>query len=400
MSKLPLEGIIVIDFSTVIAAPTIGCVMGDFGAQVIKVEKPKTGDTARFSKLFPGKERSPIWLVQGRNKKSITLDLHTKEGQEIAKKLVAKADVAVINFRPEVIKKFNLDSETLHKTNPNLIICLVSGYGQTGPYGKKGAYDRTASAFAGLTYTSGYPDRPPVRSGYPLVDYMTGFLGLFALMMALYNRDVNNSGGEVIDVSLAETGFSATMGALTVFSKTGMMLERAGNRFMMAVPAENFETKDGRYVVIHAASSEKIWISLAKAMNREDILTDRKFQEYPKRIQNQEKLYTIIGDWVKLYTAEEVVKILDDYEVPADIVRSIKDLANDPHLLFRESILKWNDYEYGDVLIPGIIPKLTNYPGKIQFLGEKLGEHNQEIYSGFLGLSDEEIKQLGDKNII
>ena len=219
MSKLPLEGIIVIDFSTLIAAPVIGSLMADFGAEVIKVELPKIGDPQRGAQLV-GKGKSPTWLVGSRNKKTITLDLHNKEGQDIAKKLCAKADVVLLNFRPEVLEKWNLGSEVLHQINPGLIICLVSGFGQTGPYKNRGGFDRTVSAFAGLTYTSGYPEYPPVRSGYPLVDYLTGYLGAFAVMMALYNRDVNHNRGEVIDLSLAEAAFKATGGSLPTYYLT------------------------------------------------------------------------------------------------------------------------------------------------------------------------------------
>ncbi len=217
MVKMALEGLTVIDFANILAAPLVGSFMADFGANVIKVEMPKIGDTMRATQLFP-KGRSPHWLHIGRNKKSITLNLKTKEGQEIAKKLVAKADVAVFNFRPEVLEKWTLDADTLHQINPNLIIILITGYGQTGPYRNKGGFDRTISAFAGLTYKSGYPDRPPVRSGYALVDFMSGYLGAFAVLMALYNRDVNHSGGEVIDLSLTEAAFKAAGGALVQYS--------------------------------------------------------------------------------------------------------------------------------------------------------------------------------------
>ncbi len=169
MVKLPLEGIVVIDFSTLIAAPFVGTVMTDFGAEVIKVELPRIGDPQRG-----GLGRSPHWIVGNRNKKAITLDLHKQEGQEIARKLCAKADVILFNFRPGVIEKWNLDPESLHQDNPDLIICLVSGFGQTGPYSHKAGFDRTLSAFAGLTYVSGYPEHPPVRCGYPVIDFLTG----------------------------------------------------------------------------------------------------------------------------------------------------------------------------------------------------------------------------------
>ena len=398
MSKLPLEGIIVIDFSTLIAAPVIGSLMADFGAEVIKVELPKIGDPQRGAQLV-GKGKSPTWLVGSRNKKTITLDLHKKEGQDIAKKLCAKADVVLLNFRPGVLEKWNLGSEVLHQINPELIICLVSGFGQTGPYKHRGGFDRTVSAFAGLTYTSGYPEHPPVRSGYPLVDYLTGYLGAFAVMMALYNRDVNHNRGEVIDLSLAEAAFKATGGSLPTYSLTRSIYERCGNRIKFFVPAENFETKDEKIIALNAGT-EKLWKQLVKAMNREDLLTDKKFRKYLARIQNQDELYKLIGDWVKNKTTEEVMEILEKEGVPCETVNNIADLASDPHMLDREAVLKFTDPDYGKVLIPGIVPKLKNFPGRVNFLGAKLGEYNQEIYRKFLGLTNEEINKLKEKEII
>ncbi|MFW9941583.1 MAG: CaiB/BaiF CoA transferase family protein [Candidatus Thorarchaeota archaeon] len=395
---MPLEGIIVIDFSTLIAAPLVGSLMADFGAEVIKVEIPKVGDPQRGSQLG-GNGRSPNWIVGSRNKKTITLDLHKKEGQDIAKKLCAKADVVLLNFRPGVLEKWNLGSEILHQVNPELIICLISGFGQTGPYRQRGGFDRTVSAFAGLTYTSGYPDLPPVRSGHPLVDYLTGYLGAFAVMMALYNRDANHNGGEVIDLSLAEAAFKATGGSLPTYSLTGSIYERCGNRIRFFVPAENFETKDGKIIAINAGT-EKLWKLLVKAINREDLLTDKKYRRYSTRIINQDKLYKLIGDWVKEKTTEEVMGIFEKAGVPCEKVNNIADLASDPHMLEREAVLEFTDPDYGKILIPGIVPKLKNFPGYVKFLGAKLGEYNQEIFKEYLGLSTEEIRKLEEKEII
>jgi len=398
MPKLPLEGIIVIDFATLIAAPMIGSFLADFGAEVIKVEKPKTGDPRRGTQII-GKSKNASWLIGGRNKKTVTLDLHKKEGQEIAKKLCEKADAVLFNFRPRVMEKWNLGAEVLHEINPELIICLVTGYGQTGPYKDKGGFDRTISAFAGITYTSGYPEHPPVRTRYPLIDYLTGYLGAFSVMMALYNRDVNHSGGEVIDLSLAEAAFIATGGSLPTYSVTGRIEERTGNRILFFVPAENFETKEGKIITLNAGI-EKLWRQLVKVMDREDLLTNQKFNTYLARIKNQDELYEIIGDWVRKKTVEEVIQILDDAGVPCEKLNNIADLAVDPHLRERESVIEIEDPQLGKVLIPGIIPKLKNFPGSIKFLGPELGEYNQEIYGEFLGLSEEEIKNLEENEVI
>ncbi|MBY8989510.1 MAG: CoA transferase [Candidatus Lokiarchaeota archaeon] len=398
MTKLPLEGVLVIDFSTIIAAPLIGTLLADFGAEVIKVELPKVGDTTRGGSRSPGR-RSLFWLTMNRNKKSITLDLHTNEGQDIARKLCSKADVVLFNFRPGVIEKWNLSPEVLQKTNPDLIIGLVSGYGQTGPYKDKGGYDRTVSAFSGLTYTSGYPEHPPVRSGFPLIDYLTGYLGAFAVMTALYNRDVNKNGGEVIDLTLTESAFKTSGGALSIYSKFGTIYERSGNKIPFVVPAENFETKDGKNVAINA-NSIKLWEKLAGGMERTDLLIDKRFNSALNRFENQDELYGIIGDWVKKYTAVEIMRLLEKVGVPCEKVNNIADLAEDPHMRQRDAIVEYDDYEFGKILVPGIVPKLKNFPGQIRFLGAKLGEFNQEIYQELLGFTLEEIKDLEEKEVI
>ncbi len=398
MTKLPLKGITVIDFATLIAAPGIATFLGDFGATVIKVEQPEVGEPMRFKLAFPD-GRSPIWLNEGRNKKTITLNLRTEQGQEIAHKLAAKADVVLLNFRPGQAEKWNIGPEDLHKSNENLIVALVSAYGQTGPYSKKGGFDRTIGAFCGTTYVTGYPDNPPVRTGYAQIDYMTAYIGAFGVMTALYNRDVNHTGGEIIDLSLAEAGFRCSEAALMDYSMTGNIRERTGNRNPHFVPAEDFETRDGRILVINAGT-DRLWKKLAYAMAQPELLEDERFNNTINRIVNQDALYVIIANWVRELTAEEGLKICDDAGVPADIIRNIADLADDPHMRERKAVMAFNDPEIGEVLIPGVFPKMSRFPGRVKFLGAKLGEYNHEIYGGLIGLSNDEISELKEKGVI
>ena len=398
MSEPPLKNTLVLDFSTLLAGPVAATFPGDFGATVIKIEEPGTGEFTRMIPVYPD-GRSPSWLVEGRNKKCITLNLRTPEGQAIARRLAEKADVIVMNFRPGQAEAWHLGPEDLHRTNPKLVILLVSAYGQTGPYAGKGGFDRTAQAFAGITYVTGYPDRPPVRSGYALVDYMTAYLGAFAVMMALYNRDVHGAGGEVIDLSLVETALRASESSITAYSMTGNVREREGNRNPWIVPADDFESKDGRLVVINAGIP-KLWERLVQAMGKPELLEDPRFRTAPARIQNQEEVYRIVGEWVKGYIAEEVVRILDEVKVPADMIRNVADLATDPHLREREAVLEREAPGIGSVLIPGVFPKLSRHPGEIRFLGAKLGEHNEEIYLGELGMTREKLAALKEKGVI
>ena len=398
MSTLPLEGIIVYDFATLLAGPVAATFLGDFGADVIKVEQPVIGEPTRGLPTVPD-GRHHGWLNEGRNKKSVTLNLRTEKGQALAHKLVADADVVLLNFRPGQAEKWHIGAEDLHKTNPNLIISMVSAYGQTGPYRTKAGFDRNASAFAGLTYATGFPGGPAVRSGYAVVDYMTAYLNAYAIMMALYNRDVNNSGGEVIDVTLVEAAFRSSESALIDYSLTGNIRERTGNRNVGFVPAENFDTKDGRTLAINAGT-DRLFEKLVHAMGKPEILENPDFTPRIHRVFNQQKLYDIIGDWVKTLTAEEGIKLLDDAGIPADLVRDISELANDPHMLEREAVLAVEDPEKGKVLVPGVFPKLKNHPGRVKHLGGKLGEHNKEIYEDKLGLTPEEISQLKEEGTI
>lgn len=398
MKNLPLEGIIVVDFATLLAAPVAATFLGDFGAKVIKVEQPGVGDPTR-GLPFVEDGRHFGWLNEGRNKKAITLNLKTEEGQKLVHLFAEKADVFVLNFRPGKAEAWGIGPEDLHRTNPNLIISMVSAYGQTGPYSHKGGFDRNASAFAGMTYVSGYPDAPPVRSGYAMVDYMTAYLNAFGIMMALYNRNVNNSGGEVIDVTLVEAAFRSSEAALTNYSVTGDIRQRTGNRNIGFVPAENFETSDGKILVINAGT-DPLFEKLVQVMGQPEILQDPLFENRFARTMNQDKLYEIIGEWVKGLTAEEGLSLLDEAGIPVDLVRNIAELAEDKHMLEREAVMPFYDPQKGRVLIPGVFPKLKGSPGRVEFLGARLGEHNREIYGDFLGLSPQKIDELEETGVI
>ena len=396
MGKLPLENVKVIDFSTVLAAPVSATFLADFGADVIKVELP---EPANENQDKAQEERPPIWLVENRNKKCITLDLHMEEGQQLAHRLVEKADVAVLNFRPGKAEEWNIGPQDLHRTNPELIILLVSAYGQTGPYRKRAGFDRTAQTFAGTTYVTGHPDQPPVRSGFALVDYMTAYMSAFGVMTALYNRDVNQSGGEVVDATLVEAAFRATESSITYYSMTGMVRERMGNRNPGVVPASNFETKDGRDLVMNA-NTPRMWHNLTHAMGMPELLDDPRFAKPEDKINNQNELYEIIGKWVKGLTADEAMEILEEAGVPSDYMRNVADLAEDPHMAAREAIIDFDHPTKGKIKIPGVFPKFSNHPGKVEHLGRNLGADNEEIYGGRLGMSADDIAQLKNKGVI
>lgn len=227
MAKLPLEGIRVLDLSTVLAAPVTATFLGDFGAEVVKVEEPGRGD---FTRGTPTGARSPYWAQEARNKKSVTLDLRTERGRSLVRDLVPHFDVVITNYRPPTLVKWGLDPDSLRALAPDAILVYVTGYGLTGPYRDRGSFDRIASAFAGLTHVTGDPDRPPVRSGYSTIDYMAAYLGAFSVVTALYHRDTAGGGGQVVDLALYEAGFRASEDALASYATTGQVRERLGNR--------------------------------------------------------------------------------------------------------------------------------------------------------------------------
>ena len=272
--RLPLSGIRVLDIGTLIAGPFGATLLGDFGAEVIKVEQPGRGDALRGTPQDDGSAgRTLNWLIEARNKKSITLNLRVEAGQAILKDLVRHADVVMENFTPGTLERWNLGWEDLKKINPRLIMARVSGYGQVGPYSKRAGYDRIALGFSGYMYPTGFPDRFPVRPAFPTADYNTGTFGALAVMLALFERDARGGEGQMIDLALYEPTFRITAGMLNEFVTAGKIRERIGNRNPTFSPAGTFETKDGRYVQI-AAGGDKVFERLAHAIDRPELATD------------------------------------------------------------------------------------------------------------------------------
>ncbi|MBI3734314.1 MAG: CoA transferase [Chloroflexi bacterium] len=400
---LALEGLRVLDVATILAGPVMTTMLGDFGAEVIKVEMPGRGDTTRQNPaLGPG--LSFIWLQEGRNKKSVTLDLHHPEGQDLLKRLVAVSDAMVENFRPGTLEAWGLGPEVLLGVNPRLVLLRLSGYGQTGPYRRKGAFDRNASAFGGGTYVTGYPEQPPVRSGYAVADYMAAYTGAFAVMTALYWRDARGpstgSGrGQVIDLALYEPILRASEASIPIYDRTRRVRERAGNTNPGVVPAANFLTADGQWIAINA-NTDRLWRRWARVMERDDLLTDERFATLPARTANADALYAIIDEWARTKTAAELMATLDAAQVPADVIASVADLFADPHIQARANIVRVPDERVGALAVPGVIPKMSATPGRIAHLGPDLGSSNEAIYSGLLGLTARELAALKDRGVI
>jgi len=404
VAKLPLEGIRVLDVGTLIAGPFGATMLGDFGAEVIKVEQPGVGDAIRGTPVDGKAARSGNWLVEGRNKKSVTLNMRVKEGQDMLRELVKTADVLFENFTPGTLDKWGLGWEALHAINPRLIMVRVSGYGQKGPYSQRSGYDRIALGFSGYMYPTGFPDRFPVRPAFPTADYNTGTFGALAAMFALYQRDMQggadgNGGGQMIDLALYEAPYRITSDMITQFAQTGAIRERIGNRNPTFSPAGTFETKDGRYVQI-AAGGDNVFYRLAEAIGMPELITDPRYAKSRARIERADELEALLAEWIGKHDFHDIEKRLVGANVPFGGIYTAKDIAEDPHFAARDNIARIQDAELGEVAMPGVVPRLTGTPGRITHAGPAIGSHNQEVWGGILGKSDAELEKLKADGVI
>ncbi|WP_338451360.1 CoA transferase [Niallia oryzisoli] len=398
-SRGPLEGIRILDLSTVIAAPYGAALLGDFGAEVIKIEMPEVGDPLRnLGPYYKGEGLR--WPGMSRNKKSITLDLRQEEGKEILRKLVSKSDMVIENFRTGTLEKWGIGYEDLKEYNPDLVMIRVTGYGQTGPYSHKAGFGTPATAFSGFTFLHGYPDRPPISPSFSLTDYVTGIYVAFAAVTALYHRDCQDEGsGQYVDVSLYESMFRMMEFLISDYDQTGNIKERSPGLSGHSAPAGNFLTKDGHWIIL-VTSSDKTFERLAKAMNREDMLTDKRYHTNSVRLKRFDEVNGIVSDWVKTKTKDELQHLLDACGVPMSPIYSIKDIFEDPQYKARENIVEVDHPRLGKVKIPGVVPKFSETPGSVRQIAPDLGEHNEEILKKLLELDEGTIASLKEKKVI
>jgi crotonobetainyl-CoA:carnitine CoA-transferase CaiB-like acyl-CoA transferase len=397
-AELPFEGLRVLDLATVMAGPVAATLLADFGADVIKVEEPKRGDTIRG--LGGGKGAELFWLQEGRNKRCITLNLRVRQGQQLLAQLAQTADVLIESFRPRTMESWNLGPEDLMRDNPRLVYLRMSGYGQTGPYAERGSFDRVAAAFSGVTYASGEPERPPVRSGYALADYMSAAYNAFAIAMVLYHRDAKGDGrGQVIDLALYEPMLRASEAAAVVYDRFGVVRERSGNRHAAAVPSGLYESSDGEYVVLFAAP-DHLFARLAAALERPELARDPRFESAVGRRKNADAIEAEIETWVAARPAAEALERLHAAQVPVSKVNSIADLFADPHISARENLVAVDDGDGNPVRMVGVLPKLSRTPGRIRHGGRKLGADNESVYGELLDLDPEQLRELRERGVI
>ncbi|MGD9806822.1 MAG: CaiB/BaiF CoA transferase family protein [Hyphomicrobiaceae bacterium] len=401
-SNLPLSGIRVLDIGTLIAGPFAATMLGDFGAEIIKVEQPGRGDALRGTPEDGKAARSPHWLVEGRNKKSVTLDLRQTAGQALLRELIAKVDVLVENFTPGTLERWNLGWDAVHAINPRLIMTRVSGYGQKGPYSKRAGYDRIALGFSGYMYPTGFPDRFPVRPAFATADYNTGTFAALATMFALYARDANGGGseqGQLIDLALYEAPFRITAEMMVEFARSGAIRERIGNRNPTFAPAGTFQTRDGRFVQI-AAGGDGVWPRLAAAIGRPELAEDPRYKAARERQARADELEALLAEWIGERDFADIEKLLVGANVPFGGIYTAGDIATDPHYKARDNLATVEDAELGSVLMPNVVPRLEGTPGRIAFAGPPLGAHNDEIYKGLLGKTASDLEALRKDRVI
>lgn len=395
----PLKGLKILELGNLVAAPFAGKIFSEFGAEVIKVEEPKKGDPLRNWRVLHD-DTSVWWYSQSRNKKSITVNMRSSEGQGIIKHLVQDIDVVLENFKPGTMEKWGLGYEELKNINPNIILTRISGYGQTGPYKDKPGFGSVAESIGGLRYITGYPDRPPVRVGIALGDMIAGLYAVIGTMFSLWSREKDNSPeGQEVDVALYESVFSLLEGTLPEYDLAGIERQRTGSVLPGVSPSNTYKCGDGEHIVI-GGNGDKIFQRLMEAIGRLDIGKSPDYATNQLRSQNSEYIDSIIEEWTKKHTLKEVQEILDKASVPVGPIYGIKDIVQDEQYNDRNMFqsIKINDEE--EIRIPGIVPKLSDTPGQTKWKGPKLGEHNEEVYKDLMNLSTEEIHHLQEKGVI
>jgi crotonobetainyl-CoA:carnitine CoA-transferase CaiB-like acyl-CoA transferase len=400
----PLQGIRVIDVSSYIAGPFCTAQLAEFGAEIIKVELPETGDALRRFGTPSAAGDTLLFLSEQRNKKSVTLDLRRPEGAALLKQLVEKADVLVENFQVGTLERWGVGYEALRKLNPRLIMVRITGYGQTGPYRDRPGFGRIANAFGGLSFLAGYPDRPPVTPGSATIpDYLAGLYGALGAMYALRARDLTGE-GQIVDIGLYEPVFRILDELAAVYHQSGAIRQRMGPGTVNAVPHSHYPTQDGRWLAI-ACTTDKIFERLAKAMGRADVVSngnggDGKYATYTQRETLRDEVDAFVASWTATLQRHELLAICEANQVPCGPVYSIDEIFEDPQYQARENIAVIADPRAGEVAVPNVVPRLSETPGTIEWLGPALGSHTEAVLCGMLGISSGDLQKLRDKGVV
>ncbi|PRH30224.1 CaiB/BaiF CoA transferase family protein [Burkholderia gladioli] len=393
----PLQGIRVIEIGTLIAAPFAARLMAEFGAEVIKIEAPETGDPLRkWRKLHEG--TSLWWYLQSRNKKSVCVNLKSPEGVEIVRKLASEADVVIENLRPGALEKLGLGWDALHALNPKLTMVRISGYGQTGPYRDRPGFGAIGEAMGGIRYTTGEVDGAPARVGVSLGDSLASLHGVIGALMSLLRVKTGQGEGQVVDVSLVESVFNLMESLVPEYDLLGHVRERSGGALPGIAPSNTYRTEDGAFVVI-AGNSDPIFRRLMQVIGRPELAEDPALAHNDGRVRQNAMLDAAIGAWTSHHSIDEVLAALERAEVPAGRIYSVADIVSDPHYQAREMLIPATLPGGAAVTMPGIVPKLSDTPGAVNWQGPALGEHTADVLAG-LGFGEAEIARLREQGAV
>lgn len=394
-SDTPLDGLTVVDAASLYAGPLTAMMLGDFGAEVIKIEHPEHGDSLREFGDYP-EELSWKWV--NRNKKSVPLDLHTEDGQAVFTDLVAEADVLVENFRPETLEGWNIGWETLSEINEDLVMVRVTGFGQTGPYKDRPGFGTLVEAMSGYAYSTGQPDEPPTLPPTAMADGVCALHGTYATMMALYWRDVHGGSGQYIDASILETMFGLLGDHVIEYGQKSTDHKRSGNRSSRTAPRNTYQTKDDRWVAI-SGSSQSIADRILRIVGGEELASDPRFQTMEDRLEHVEELDAIIQDWMREHTRDQVVSIFEEHEAALGTVNSMEDIFEDEHFDARDAIIYVDDEDGERVPMRGVFPKLSATPGAVDHAGPSLGSHSVSVITERTERSADEVARLAEEGV-
>lgn len=394
-----LAGLRIVDAGTMVGGPFAGTLAADYGADVVKIEKPGVGDPIR--EWSPMKDGVSLWWkVTGRNKRLITLDLAKPDGRELFLRLVKRADAVIENFRPGTFARWGLSYDELAAVNPRIIVVHVSGYGQTGPYAHRPGYGTIAEGISGIPSFTGFPDKPPTLSAFPLADTMAATFGLIGLLGAVYERDVAGSGkGQEVDVALYEPLFRLAESQLIGYDQLRIVKRRRGNRIEEDSPRNAYATKDRGWIAI-SASSDRTFARLVEAIGRPELAEEARFATNEARIANDAELDGIIAAWMGGRTTAEVMRILERHDVVAGRIYDIEDIFADPHFAARGNIADVPDSDFGSVKMPGVVPRFSRSRCEVTSSGGRLGQDNAEVYGELLGLGPAELDDLRAVGVI
>lgn len=396
-SESALSDLRVLEMGSMLAGPFVGTLLADFGARVVKVEKPGSPDALR--EWPPHKDGVSLWWkTMARNKHVVTLDISRPEAHELTLKLIAESDIVIENFRPGTLERWGFSPAELREKFPRIVWVRVSGWGQTGPNSRQGGYATIAEAFSGLASFTGHPDKGPMVSAFPMGDYMAGVFGAFGALAALHHRDRSGQ-GQVVDVALYEPLLRIIESVIVRFDQTGQKKPLLGNQMEEDVPRNVYPTADGGNIAI-SCGSQRIYDGLVDAMGRPDLKTDPRFGSMAERVKNRDAIDLEVANWLSTQKTDEALEKLLQHKVVAGRINDIEDVLGDAHVAAREAIKTIFDEQLGPMRMPAPVPKLSDTPGSIRWTGRDPGAANEEVFGNWLGLSSQDLHALRRANII